>query len=306
MHNSQRSAARIFSNSRIGRLRYLTYSTALLALLVFPGLLLCFFSSWQWHTYPAGVLLLCISLLLYAFFSVRRLHDFGCSGWWLVLPVCAYLWSLKTILHTRLLLAAAFHLHMVLIPILCIAAIFTLPALIPESPRKNHFGTPPLPISLRTGITAVAVYISLCLVWISIPVGKYFYLKLLQQQAVAESLALAISAEAPLREYFGAHKSWPQNFTSLFPPVMLRDGGLEYRFAFWQSRDGTLVVEAPLHIDGYPTVSAGSRPGWGVAVWTSDGGETWHCGPYGGELPGILPESCRESHIPPPRIPWLA
>ena len=304
MDQSQSGAAKIFTKSRIGRLRYLTYSTALLALLVFPGLLLCFFNSWQWHTYPAGVLLLCISLLLYAFFSVRRLHDFGCSGWWLVLPVCAYLWLLKITLNLAYMPAELFHPHMLLIRILGIAAIFMLPALFPGSPRDNRFGTPPLPISLRTGITAVAVYISLCLVWISIPVGKYFYLKLLQQQAVAESLALAISAEAPLREYFGAHKSWPQNFTSLFPPVMLRDGGLEYRFAFWQSRDGTLVVEVPLHIDGYHGLHAGSQPGWGVAVWTSDGGKTWHCGPYR-KLPGTLPESCHASHVPPPRVHWL-
>lgn len=303
MHQSQSSAASIFGNSRVGRLRYLTYSTAILALLTFPGLLLCIFNSWQSRTFPVGALLLCISLLLYIFFSVRRLHDFGYSGWWSVLPVCAYLWLLKTTLNAAYLPAELFHLHMLLVPIFGIFAIFTLPASFPGSLRENRFGVPPLPISRRIGFTAVAVYISFCLVWISIPVGRIYYWNHLQQRAVAESLAQVISTETRLRDYFRAHRAWPQNFTSLFPPVKLGDGGLKYHFWFWQSRDGTLVVEAPLHIDGYPAVSAGG-PGAGVAVWTADGGETWHCGPYR-KLPGTLPVFCRESHVPPPRVRWL-
>lgn len=200
--------------------------------------------------------------------------------------------------------AELFHLYMLLIPIFGIVAIFTLPAGFPGSLRNNRFGIPPLPVSLRIGFTAVAVYVSLCIVWISIPVGRIYYWNHLRQRAVDDSLALVISTEAPLREYFRVHKQWLENFQTLFPPVIYPDGSGESRFRFWQSKDGTLVVEAPLHIDGAHMMHAGSQPGWGVAIWTSDGGKTWHCGPYG-KLPGKLPESCGESHVPLPRVPWL-
>jgi hypothetical protein len=129
---------------------------------------------------------------------------------------------------------------------------------------------------------------------IAIPVGVHIHRQYENQKRVDTALVRVTYAENGWREYFRAHKAWPDPLNDVIPDAPKR------HLWYWRSRDGTaFVIDASAYMDDgkmhwYP----GGVDLTGVVVWTTDGGESWHCGPYGGVTPSMLPGSCRESAIP--------
>ena len=299
MDHEQRSAIHNFAASRMGRLRYVTYTTTLFAVPVLPALLLCMFHDAHNNAYMAGIALLGCSVVFYAVLSARRIIDLGCTGWWATVPVCAYLWLLKKALYAAHPPTIQFYFYTLAAPGLCNAAIFILLASIPGKSNENRFGPPPLPGAMPVkAIFATSIF--LCLGWISIPVIKHNRYQQMLQQSVDDALMRASATEIPFRDYYRSHKPWPESIGSSFPaPIPSVPGLIKEHLWIWLSPDrSTLIVEAPLLRDGQISIA---EPPPGVAVWTTDNGETWHCGPYV-TLPDILPESCRDSHTP--RYPY--
>lgn len=302
MRYRQSGAIRDYVTSRLGRLRYVTGVTALFALLVLPGYLLCLFHGSYEPAYRTGSALLVYFTGAIAVLSMRRLFDIGWSGWWAVVPTCAYLWLLRVAVHTAHPPILQMYFQTLCTPGLCNAAIFILLALTPGKPVENRFGPPPRPGSMRIK-AALAISITLCIGWISIPVTKHYRFQHMLQQSADDALMRALAAEIPFRNYYRSHEPWPKSVGSNFPPPIPQAPGLDKKNLWiWLSQDrSTLVVDAPLLRDGQNTYFSYGPPS-GVAVWTTDDGETWHCGlndvsPLTLTLI-VVPESCRDSGTP--------
>ncbi|MFI4921106.1 MAG: DUF805 domain-containing protein, partial [Gammaproteobacteria bacterium] len=188
--------------ARIGRLRYLTYCTAILALLTLPGLLLCTRLYYIYQCRAAATLIfVCLSIFapaLYGRLAVRRLHDLGRSGWWASAYAAAYLWLLIANVSRHREPPVIIDLRAMLVPALCNFALFMALALLPGMTSENRFGSPTAsnPISLKRVLVA---WLLLCAVWVSIPISRIVHYRYLYQERIDQSVQQARSTEAPLQ-----------------------------------------------------------------------------------------------------------
>jgi hypothetical protein len=142
----------------------------------------------------------------------------------------------------------------------------------------------------------------LVLGWIGFKVVGLRRMEHARRERVERAVQLAVAAEAQWRDYFRSRKAWPDprapsGRSQRFPIVRDEPHHDWYVISHWLSKDGrTFMVIDSIHHDGDMSVS--SAPGAGVAVWTTDGGKTWHCGPYGWGHVEDFPASCREPDAP--------
>jgi uncharacterized membrane protein YhaH (DUF805 family) len=300
--------------SRVGRVQFLNYSMALFALLVWPGLYLYYVLSTSIQVYFGHVYHLDRAFLVFmlivppAFFTwltIRRLHDIGCSGWWIVLFVIIYLWLLLALAYTDGKRIRPFFFYEVIVPILPFVMFYIALLFIPGTSGVNRFGAQTVPVSRWTQITAV-LFSLVCVGWISFPVVSEIRHEQMVQHRVDDALTRAVAAEKTLRAYFLEHNNWPDSIAVLFPSKVITslEGGFQPPFDFWKSQGGGIVIDAPLLDKGHLIKVYGFGPPPGVAAWSLDGGKTWHCGAFGLDR-GKLPKSCRESHIPRPLYPVI-
>ena len=271
MDTGQAADIRFFElNSRIGRLRYLAYSTGLL-LLMAVGFMLC--AAIYNLSSALSVALLGVvyigTLALSIGFAVRRLHDLDKSGWW---------WLLMFIPLVNLGLA---------IYILFFAG----------TSGENRFGEAPPPNSGWVIAGAVA-YIAL------IPIGGILaaiaipaYQDFLARSQTAEAIQLAGGAEQSVMSYHDQNKAWPTDLSSLYPKNP--DGGIGRYSAGMTAvtvTDGSFGIMVTMKQAGVVLPLAGKR----VELWTTDGGSSWHCGPASMDPvdPRYLPASCRSTDAP--------
>lgn len=302
MESRQEPAPRLVSSLRTDRLRFLARAGLVLLLLMVPGLLLSKI-LYAGHPQTLAHLTIAAALLLppaaMAWVSIRRLHDLGRTGAWALVPLVMYVCLLLTVRFGANLSDVKSHLLSVMsllyssfLPLLYIGAVFSPLALLPGDQGSNRFGPPSPPASRNTRAGAYAA-IALYAVCAAIPAGAYLHQRHQEQQSVDDALARATSAESEWRAYFRLHKAWPDPLNEVITDSAKR------HLRYWRSRDGAaFVIEAPVHIDdGVLHYYPGGVDLTGVVVWSTDGGESWHCGPYGISL-SALPEPCRDLGIP--------
>jgi hypothetical protein len=113
------------------------------------------------------------------------------------------------------------------------------------------------------------------------------------RESIDQSVQRVVGKEVLLRDYFRVHKAWPDPINDrVVIPVL-------HHTWYWRSRDGSaFVIDVGVaDYDGVVRYYPGGVDLVGVAVWSTDGGESWHCGPYGIAL-SAFPDSCRELGIP--------
>lgn len=271
MDAGQAADIRFFElNSRIGRLRYLAYSTGLL-LMMAVGFMLCaaiYNLSSALSLALLGVVYIG-ALVLSIGFAVRRLHDLDKSGWW---------WLLMLIPLANLGLA---------IYLLFFAGTI----------GENRFGEPPPPNSGWVIAGAIGYIALIPMAGILAAIAIPAYQDFVARSQTAEAIQLAIGAQPSIISYHGQNKVWPTDLSSLYPKNP--DGGIGRYSAGLTAvtvTDSTYGVMVLMKQTGVVLPVAGKR----VELWTTDGGNSWHCGPASMDPVDAryLPASCRSSDAP--------
>jgi len=290
---------RFFSySSRIGRLRYFAYGMGVLLLLlpvlVLAGILLAFKAY-----FPAGLLFACayIFMITMSFvFAVRRLHDIDASGYWSLIMGAAMLSTFLNAL--RVVPQSLFWL-----PALLGLADFILVLILlfkSGTQGDNKFGPMPPPNSTWVVAGAWSFLIVPFFGGIFAAIAIPAYQDYVARSQTAEAIQLAGAAEIPVVQYYQANKAWPTDLSPLY-------GGSNHTGPVGKfvdsvtpsaSADGSFGVVATMRQQGVNRLIAGKS----VELWTSDRGNTWHCGPASSNPvdPKFLPISCRDVSPPPP------
>jgi len=259
-------------NSRIGRLRYLAYGLGLVLLCVVPafigGMLMAV--SAVLGTVFLGLIYIAMLVLSIAF-GVRRLHDLDKSGWWLLLMI---------------------------VPLANLGlAIYLL--FFAGTIGENRFGAQPPPNSGWVIAGAVA-YIGVIPLGIIAAISIPAYADFTMRAQMAEGIQLAGGGEAAVMEYAQAKQAWPADLAEIYPAAKQNPAGRYVATVTSSvSGDGSAYgIVATMKTEGVSSMIAGTS----VEIWTNDGGQTWHCGPGGGNpvADRYLPASCRTNDPPPP------
>jgi uncharacterized membrane protein YhaH (DUF805 family)/type II secretory pathway pseudopilin PulG len=278
------------ASSRIGRLRYLAYGMGVVVLLL-PALIIAgiltgiklFVLSWLILA-ACYIFMLTMSIV----FGIRRLHDLGRTGWWMLIIPIAAVFSLLNLFHQ---LSGSLIWVSGLLSL--IVFVFYLILLFARGNQgENHFGPPPPPNSGWVVLGAWSFLIVPFGGGIVAAIAIPAYQDYTARSQTAEAIQLAGGAEQSVASYHDQNKVWPTDLSPLYPKNP--DGGIGvYSAGITAVTEGDrgFGIMVNLKQTGVVLPLAGKR----VEIWTTDGGKTWQCGPASLDPVDIkfLPASCR-------------
>ena len=296
---AQASAIRFFdAGSRIGRARYLAYAWGVL-LLILPVAIVAGIALAMHMTVIGGLLFLAIevfALVMSGVFIVRRLHDFNRSGWWSLIYWGLQVWSF--VLTFQQALSDPFGGRSGtgwLVTVLILMYLLAL-LLVPGTRGANRFGPMPPPNSTWVVIGAWA-FLLIPILGILAAIAIPAYQDYIARSQTSEGIRLAGGAEAGLAEYYQQHKSWPDKLESVYPAAGQDPAGRFVESVSGHSTDAqTYGVVSTMKSTGVNRMVADKS----LEIWTTDGGNTWHCGPGGADPldKKFLPAGCRDADAP--------
>lgn len=299
MDQDQATEIKFFDTTRIGRVRYLAYPWGLVLLLL-PVLILAGI-TFAMHLAAIGVLLFIVSeifaLVMSGVFIVRRLHDFDWSGWWSLVYWALQVWSLSLTFSHLLTNPLAPQPLGNYLPTLFIVLFFLVMVLVPGTPAANRFGPMPPPNSTWVVVGAWSLLVIPFLIGILAAIAIPAYQDFLARSQTSEGIRLAGGAEAGVSEYYQSHKSFPSKLEDVYSIAAGQPAGRYIETVTGHSAGAqSYGVVANLKGEGVNPRIAGKS----LEIWTTDGGDTWHCGPGGDDPvdPRYLPGSCRETGAP--------
>lgn len=273
-------------SSRLNRLRYFSYSVTM-AWASLPvtvaGLYLRLHQG-----YLAGDVLSFASDIFFVpiqfTFMIRRLHDIGRSGWWSL--IYAILLPFLFLAAHKMMTPGMTVLFLILM--LINLGFFLMLTFASGTPGENRFGTAPPPngpwvvIMGWSGLLLLLVsFVLVIALGISVA-GRVSSVR----SNYAVNIARASTEQARL--YHEENHEWPTDIGNIAGtnPGWSR----YYRISSIKYPDGSYGI----------IVTRGTGPA--VEMWTTDGGESWHCGPaYADPMPKeSLPDNCQEDSPPVP------
>ena len=279
------------ASSRIGRLRYFAYGMGVF-LLILPVLILAGVLAAFKMFILAGLLGAIAYIFMIAMgivFGIRRLHDLGQPGWWMLITGVSLVFS---ILNLAGALTGA-------IPTLVTlgALVFYLVLLFtPGNQGDNRFGPPPPPNSGWVIAGAWSFLIVPFFVGILAAIAIPAYQDFIARSQASEGIQLAGGAEVGVSEYFQKNKAWPADLATVYSTAGNDPAGRYVATVSGAGNGETYGVISTMKSQGVNRMIAGKS----LEIWTTDGGNTWHCGPGGADPvdPRYVPASCRETGAP--------
>lgn len=276
-------------SSRLNRLRYFSYGIAM-SWISMPIFIASIFFMLR-HALLMGVMINLAAELFFIpiqfTFMIRRLHDLDRNGWWSLI----YAAVVPLFFFAGLGMRPPGFVAILLLLGLMNFGFFLMLLFASGTQGENRFGAPPSPNST----------------WVVI--GAWSALPLLIFTILLEVLAVASLQNRPLvsrggyaatiarrsieqaRLYRQDHHEWPTDFGSVAGGDLAQ--GLLYKVSTIKYPDGSY---------GIIVTDSASMADRAMEVWTTDGGESWHCGPsYTDPIPKeSLPADCQDE---PPTIP---
>jgi uncharacterized membrane protein YhaH (DUF805 family)/Tfp pilus assembly protein PilE len=295
----QASEIRFFdASSRIGRVRYLAYPWGLILMLI-PVFIVAGITVVM-HLAVIGALLFIaaeiFALVMSGVFVVRRFHDFDWSGWWSLIYWALQVWSLcLTISH---LITAPLTPQPLsnFLPTLLLIVFFLIMVLVPGTQGANRFGPMPPPNSTWVVVGAWSLLLIPFLLGVLAAIAIPAYQDYIARSQTSEGIQLAGGAEVGVSEYYQQNKAWPDRLESVYAPAAENPAGRYVATVSGAGNGRIYGVTSTMKAEGVNRNIAGKS----VEIWTTDGGDSWHCGPAGINPvdPKFLPASCRDGNAP--------
>ncbi len=298
MDDNQEADIRFFdASSRIGRLRYFAYGMGVFGLLS-PALILGAVLMFGLKMLVLGALLLIACyiffLIMSIVFGIRRLHDLGQTGWWILISGVCIAIGLMHIAHLLTeSLSWLYALSVLVSLVFGLVLLFT-----PGTQGDNRFGSPPPPNSGWVVFGAWSFLIVPFFGGILAAIAMPAYRDYLARAQTSEAILLAGGAEQTVTSYHAQNKAWPTDISQLYPKSP--DGGIGRYSAGVTAITETDGSSFGIMVTMKQTGVAMPIAGKGVEIWTRDGGQTWQCGPASMDPvdPRYLPASCRTADAP--------
>jgi len=158
-------------------------------------------------------------------------------------------------------------------------------------------------VKLQVGFTLIELMIVIAIIGILAAIAIPAYQDYIARSQMSEGIQLGGGGEVGLAEFYQNKSLWPTTLASVYStstnntsaPAVGRYVTTILGYPTGTSPTYTIVATMKATGDNNHIV------GKSMAIWTTDGGNTWHCGPTSSLTPvdpKYLPTSCRDSGSP--------